>query len=175
MGKAVIVVDMQKDNMFKDAFSIVPNVKRLVEEARRKGIPVVYACDTRHPDDLLFKRVGLPPHAIKNTEGWKVIRELAPEEGDLIVEKRMLSAFFGTSLDSILREKKIGSLIVAGIATDVCLLKTVLDAFELGYEVAVPSDGCAATSKERHEAALKIMSETLKIRILKTEEIIRSL
>ncbi|HIE14348.1 TPA: cysteine hydrolase [Candidatus Bathyarchaeota archaeon] len=174
MGKAVIVVDMQRDNMFKGALSIVPKVRRLLEEARRKGVPIIYACDTRHPEDSLFKRIGISPHALKDTEGWKVIRELTPRKGDLIVEKRMLSAFFGTSLDSILREKKINSLIVAGISTDVCLLKTVLDAFELGYEVMVPSDGCAALSEERHEAALKIF-ETLKIRMSKIEEIIKIL
>jgi nicotinamidase-related amidase len=174
MGKAVIVVDMQRDNMFKGALSIVPKVRRLLDEARRKGIPIIYACDTRHREDSLFKRIGMPPHALKDTEGWKVIRELTPRKGDLIVEKRMLSAFFGTSLDSILREKKINSLIVTGISTDVCLLKTALDAFELGYEVMVPSDGCAALSKERHEAALKIF-ETLKIRTSKIEEIIKIL
>ncbi|RLI26689.1 MAG: cysteine hydrolase [Candidatus Hecatellales archaeon] len=169
MGKALIVVDMQKDNMFREAYSIVPKIRRLISEARRRRIPVVYACDTRHPEDLLFKRIGMKPHAIKGTEGWKIIEELKPEEGDLIIEKRMLSAFFGTSLDSILREKNVDSLVIVGIATDVCLLKTALDAFELGYEVTVPPDGCAALTRERHEAALKIL-EALKVRMVPVEE-----
>lgn len=161
--------------MFKDAWTVIPKVKILLEEARKKRILIVYACDTRSPDDRLFKRLNLKPHAIKGTKGWEVVGEITPSPADLIIEKRMLSAFFGTSLDSILREKNVETLIVVGIATDVCLLKTVLDAFELGYEVIVPADGCAALSRERHKAALKIMAENLKVKTPTMEEVLKTL
>ena len=66
------------------------------------------------------------------------------------------------------------TVIVVGIATDVCLLKTALDAFELGYQVIVPQDACASLSMERHEAALKIL-DNLKIPLPLTENLLENL
>ena len=83
--KAVIVVDLQKDNVGRYSRAIVPNVKLLLQEARRKGIPVIFACDSRYPDDFIFKS-GHPLSTIRGTEGAKVIEELEPAAGDLFVE-----------------------------------------------------------------------------------------
>ena len=155
--KAVIVVDMQKDNVGRFCREIISNIKFLIEKARERGIPVIYACDSRYREDSLFKRIGMSPHAIRGTEGAKVIEELRPEATDLVVEKRMLSAFFGSDLDFTLREKQIGTLIVTGIRTESCVLKTVLDAFELGYEVIIPADCCASPIPEAHEFVLRYL------------------
>ena len=155
-SRAVIVVDMQKDNVGGYCRGIVPNVQLLLREARARGIPVIFACDSRYPDDLIFKK-GHPPRTIRGTEGVKVMAELEPGPADLIVEKRMLSAFFGTDLDFTLRQKEIRSLIVTGVATWACVLKTVFDAAELGYEVVVPADCCASPSPEGHDAALRVL------------------
>ncbi|NIM58477.1 MAG: isochorismatase family protein, partial [Candidatus Aminicenantes bacterium] len=106
MKKAVIVVDMQKDNVGRFCKEIIPNIKFLIEKAREKGILVIYACDSRYREDSLFKRVGMSPHTIRGTEGAKVIEELNPKATDVVVEKRMLSAFFGSDLDFTLREKE---------------------------------------------------------------------
>jgi len=172
--KALLIVDMQKDNLFKEAASIIPKIKALLEKARLKGFLIVYLCDSRYPDDSLFKRLGMKPHALKGSEGAKIIEELSPKPREIIVEKRLLSGFFGTDLDFTLREKKVDTVIVVGIATDVCLLKTALDAFELGYQVIVPQDACASLSMERHEAALKIL-DNLKIPLPLTENLLENL
>ena len=87
----------------------------------------------------------------------QVIDDLEPGPGDLFVEKRMLSAFFGTDLDFTLRQKGIRTLIVTGVATWACVLKTVFDAAEMGYEVIVPADCCASPVPEGHELGLKVM------------------
>ena len=162
MNTALIVVDVQKDNVGRFCQSIIPNIKSLIKKTREKEIPIIYACDSRYPEDSLFKRVGRKPHAIRGTEGAGVVEELKPAPGDIIIEKRMMSAFFGTDLDITLRERGIKRLIITGIRTEFCLLKTVLDAFELGYEVIVPSDACASPSEEGHEATLKSL-DVLKI------------
>ena len=154
--KAIIVVDLQKDNVGKYCQPIIPNVKTLLREARARGIPVIFALDSRYPDDFIFKS-GHPPRTIRGTEGVKVIDELEPGAGDLFVEKRMLSAFFGTDLDFTLRQKGIRTLVVTGVATWACVMKTVFDAAEMGYEVIVPADCCASPAPEGHEAALKVM------------------
>ncbi len=155
-GKAVIVVDLQKDNVGRYCRPIIPNIKLLLREARGKGIPVIFALDSRYPDDFIFKS-GHPPSTIRGTEGVQVIDELEPGPGDLFVEKRMLSAFFGTDLDFTLRQKGIRTLIVTGVATWACVLKTVFDAAEMGYEVIVPADCCASPVPEGHELGLKVM------------------
>ena len=85
-----------------------------------------------------------------------MIDELAPQAGDLIIEKRMLSAFFASDLDFSLRQKGIETLIVTGVATWACVLKTAYDAVELGYKVVVPADCCASVSLEDHEAAIRL-------------------
>lgn len=155
-GKAVIVVDLQKDNVGRYCRPIIPNIKLLLREARGKGIPVIFALDSRYPDDFIFKS-GHPPSTIRGTEGVQVIDDLEPGPGDLFVEKRMLSAFFGTDLDFTLRQKGIRTLIVTGVATWACVLKTVFDAAEMGYEVIVPADCCASPVPEGHELGLKVM------------------
>ncbi|MFC2006156.1 cysteine hydrolase family protein [Chloroflexota bacterium] len=152
---AIIVVDMQKDNGGRFSQPIIPNIKLLIEKGREKGIPIIFACDSRYPDDFLFTRSGHPPRAIRGTEGVKVIDELAPRPTDVVVEKRMLSAFFQSDLDFTLRMKGIEVIIVTGISTSACVLKTVMDAYEYGYQVIVPADCCAAPSSEEHDWALK--------------------
>ncbi|MFH1031771.1 MAG: isochorismatase family cysteine hydrolase [Chloroflexota bacterium] len=154
-GKAVIVVDMQKDNVGRFCRDIIPNIKLLIEKARDKGIPIIFACDSRYPDDFLFTRLGHKPHAIRGTKGAEVIDELNPKPTDVMIQKRMLSGFFASDLDFTLRQKGVTTLIVTGIAGSGCVLKTVMDAYELGYEVIVPADGCASLSIEEQEWALK--------------------
>ena len=170
---ALIVVDMQIDNVGRYCQQIIPNIKKLIEKAREKKILVVYACDSRYPDDLLFERLGRKPHTIRGTEGVKVIKELTPLTDDIIVEKRMMSGFFGSELDFTLQQKNVKRLIITGVRTEFCLLKTILDAFELGYELIVPSDACASPSERGHQAALESL-DLLKISKPTTEELIKN-
>jgi nicotinamidase-related amidase len=154
-GKAVVVVDMQKDNVGGFCKGIIPNIKLLLEKAREKGIPVVFVCDSRYPDDFIFT-MGHKLSCVRGTEGVKVIEELKPQAADVVIEKRMMSGFFGSDLDFTLRQKGVESLIVVGVATFGCVLKTALDALELGYEVVVPADCCATPLPEFHELGLKL-------------------
>ncbi len=172
--KAILVIDMQKDNVGKFCQDIISNIQRLLDEARKKDLKVIFAVDTRFEDDSLFDRLKMRKHAIKGTEGWKVIDELSPAEKDIIVEKPRLSAFFASNLDFVLREYDISTLVITGIRTEGCVLKTILDAFELGYDVILAVDCVASPSKENHEDALNIL-DLLKIKKLKVDEIICNL
>ncbi|WP_455282825.1 cysteine hydrolase family protein [[Eubacterium] cellulosolvens] len=170
---ALIVVDMQIDNVGRYCQHIIPKIKTLITKVREKKIPVIYACDSRYPDDLLFEKLGRKPHTIRGTEGVKVIKDLTPLPDEIIVEKRMMSGFFGSELDFTLRQKSIKRLIITGVRTEFCLLKTILDAFELGYELIVPSDACASPSEKGHRAALESL-DLLKITKPTTEELIKN-
>lgn len=164
---------MQKDNVGRYCQHIIPNIKSLIAKAREKKILVIYACDSQYTDDSLFNKLGKKPHTIKGTEGVKIIEELAPLPDDIIVEKRMMSGFFGSDLDFTLRQKDLKRLIITGVRTEFCLLKTILDAFELGYQPIVPFDACASPSQKGHQATIESL-DLLKIPKPTTEELIRN-
>ena len=158
---AIIVVDMLKDNVNTDshfsmgdeARKIIPPIQQLLAFARGKGMPVIFANDSFLPDDFIFRKGKGKPHSLMGTEGANVIAEFGPENSDIILPKRRFSAFFGTTLDSMLREKEIETIVVCGISTQVCVLTTVLDGIAHDFRVILMED-CCATFKPEHHAAL---------------------
>ncbi len=175
---ALLIIDMLKDFIEKGAVLEVPqgrdiinNIRRLIDAAHSKGVPVIYICDAHSKDDHEFKY--WPPHAIKGTRGAEVINELSPSEGDIVIEKRRYSGFFQTDLDLTLRERNIKSLILTGVLTNVCVFFTAADAFMRGYNLIIVSDGTASLSKEDHTWSLNQAKNILKAEILNTEEVIR--
>ncbi|HOD35736.1 MAG TPA: isochorismatase family cysteine hydrolase [Syntrophales bacterium] len=161
MRPAVIVVDMIKDNVgmhlsggkSSEFVRIIPNLQRLLHRCRQRNIPVVFANDSFMEGDLLFSG-RMKPHAIRGTPGVEVIEELGPEPGDTILEKRRLSAFFKTDLDMTLRLWKIDTIVVAGIATPVCVYMTAMDGFSYDFKVIIVEDCCAAHKPEIHDTFL---------------------
>ncbi|MEM2128123.1 MAG: isochorismatase family cysteine hydrolase, partial [Candidatus Methanomethylicaceae archaeon] len=149
---AVIVIDMLNDFVHgslkcERAAKIIPNVKRLLEAARERGVPVVFSNDAHyHHDPEVVNRWG--PHAIKGTDGAKVIPELGPAEGDFTVEKRAYSGFFETGLDSLLRNLYGGmgvrAVVLCGLHTHMCVRHTAADAFFRGYRIVVAKDAVEA-------------------------------
>ena len=112
-------------------------------------------------------------HCIRGTEDVEIVDEIAPEEGDLIIEKRMLSGFFSSELDFTLRELGVKKLIIGGVAAEACVLKTALDAFELGYDLTLVEDCIGSMSQKRYDAAFTIF-KFLKIRTVKLEELVKA-
>lgn len=160
---AVIVVDMLKDNLESEKHSgiapegrkIVPRIRELLEAARPLGVPVIYACDSFLPGDFIFEG-RMKPHSLRGTEGAKVIDELAPQPGDMILEKRRMSSFFKTDLDLTLNMLGVKTILVAGIATPVCVLLTAMDGISYGFKAVIIEDCTAAHKPEIHRATLEL-------------------
>lgn len=164
---ALLIIDMLRDFVEKGAplevpkaRSIVANIKREVDRARRNNIPVIYSCDSHLKDDREFEI--WPPHAVKGTRGAEVIDELKPREGDIVIRTRTYSGFFRTSLDKTLKELGVRRLILTGVVTNICILYTAVDAYMRGYEVSVPEDCVTALRTADHRFAMRQISETLK-------------
>ncbi len=176
---AVLVIDMLEEFVrgklkAEAAEEIVPNIAKLLEEARKKGVPIIYAVDTHYPEiDFETKLWG--PHALKGSPEREVVKELEPKEGDYVVEKRRYDAFFMTDLDLLLRELGIRKLVLTGIHTHICVLATAMGAFYRGYELIVPKDCVAAATKEWHERGLEYMKSFLGAKIVSLDEAIASL
>lgn len=167
MKIAIIVVDMLKDNIMEgndpqvriQVRSIIPNINRLTEMARREGAPVVFSNDSFLPGDFIFQG-RMKEHALRGTEGAQVIDELYQTEGDIYLPKRRFSAFFKTDLDQTLRLHGVGGVAIAGINSHWCVLCTAFDALSHDFCAYIISDCCASFRADIHEAIMNIYRKT---------------
>lgn len=157
---ALIVVDMVNAYLrpggempVAEPAPVLAAVERLVDVCRSRGGSVVWVRPghTESADGLFRKRI---PHAIGETEGAQVHDSLVIRPTDKLIKKRRYSSFFGTDLDLYLREHGVGSVIVCGVALNICVRSTVQDAFFYGYDVFVVEDACQATGRREHESSI---------------------
>lgn len=171
---AVLVIDVQNDfcatgghtdvNLGKnvaDCQAVVEPIKLLVTTARDAGATVIWI-----KADYDRKYVSPPLHArqvargittaycVSGTEGADFYR-VCPADGDLVMEKHRHSAFIGTDLDQILRDRGIRTLIFAGVQTHVCIESTLRDASARGYYVVVPEDCVGSFDRDLHDKTLR--------------------
>ena len=180
---AIIIVDMLNDFVtgkleVKRTKYIIPNLRRLIEAARKKDVPVIYSNDAHYPQDTeVVEKWG--NHAIKGTKGAEVIPELKPSEKDYLVEKRTYSGFYETGLDPLLRSLYEGNgvktVVLGGLHTHMCVRHTAADAFFRGYKIIVARDGVEAFTKEDHEQGLKYLENVYNAKIMTVDEIIEEL
>ncbi len=172
--KALIVIDMLNDFVrpgapleVPETRAILPALRRRIASARREGELVVYVCDSHRKNDPEFARMGWPPHAVEGTPGAGVVPSLAPEPGDVVVEKRTYSGFHATPLHFILRKNGIRSLTLAGCVTNICILYTAADAAMRGYDATVDERFVAGLAPDAHAFALDQMERVLGVRVVR--------
>ncbi len=166
MARAVLVIDMLRCFLEEGyplycgarARRIIPNIERLLEQELALGSTIFFLCDRHTPDDPEFKM--FPPHCLEGTAEAEVIPELVRYQGEVIPTKHY-SAFFDTSLGQRLSRLKPEKLIACGVCTDICVLHTVADARNRGYEVEVPVDCVASFGERAHYFALEHMEKVL--------------
>ncbi|MFC4770751.1 cysteine hydrolase family protein [Enterococcus hermanniensis] len=124
--------------------------------------------DRYHPENKLF-----PPHNVVGTGGRALYGSLATfyqtnqtAENVYWIDKRHYSAFSGTDLDVRLRERGITELCLTGVCTDICVLHTAVDAYNLGYQLVIPKNAVASFDPVGHEWALNHFQNTLGAKII---------
>jgi nicotinamidase-related amidase len=172
--KALVVVDMLNDFVrpgapleVPETRAILPALRRRIANARREGELVVYVCDSHRKNDPEFARMGWPPHAVEGTPGAGVAASLTPMPGDVVVEKRTYSGFYGTPLHFILRRHGIRSLTLAGCVTNICILFISAEATIRGYDVTVDERYVAGLSRKDHAFALDQMEKVFGAKVLR--------
>jgi nicotinamidase-related amidase len=180
---AILVIDMLNDFVHGKlrcdrAQRIIPNIRALTDAARKKGIPIFYCNDEHLPLDTYEMKLW-GPHAMKGTEGAKVIDALAPAESDYIIPKRAYSAFDGTGLDRALKGlydgKGANAIVITGLHTNMCDRHTAYDAFVRDLDIVVAEDGVDAFTENDHISGLEYMTKVYGAKIRKTTEIINSI
>ena len=139
------------------------NARAALEATRAAGVtvihsPIAFAAGyneiTAHPYGIL-KGVVDSNAFVKGSWGADFVPEVAPTDGDIVLEgKRGLDAFGSTNLDFILRSKGITTVVLAGFLTNCCVESTMRSAYEKGFEVITLTDAVGATSEAEHTNAI---------------------
>lgn len=170
---AVVVVDMQNDNLMPDgAFAstgaadhateqnVVVNVRAVLDAARAAGSPVFHNRIVVYPqrpvggaNAPIFNMLG--PESLKvGSWGAEIVDGLDVRDDEIVLDRMRMSAFHGTSLDAMLRNLGITDVVVVGVWTNMAVEHTVRDAADLGYRATIVSDATSSINADWHAAAL---------------------
>jgi nicotinamidase/pyrazinamidase len=180
-GDALVVVDVQNDFLpggslaVPDGAAVVPVLNAWLERFGALGLPVFATRCWHPPDHCSFRAQGgpWPPHCIAGTRGAEFAPDLALPPDAVVISKATradrdaYSGFDGTDLDQRLGDAGCRRLFVGGLATDYCVLNTVLDGLRLGFDVyllraavravdVAPGDGELAIERMRAAGAREI-------------------
>ena len=181
---ALVVIDLQKGivgmpTQPHDSASVVANAAKLAETFRAKNMPVflVRVATSADGKDRLNPIVdGENPWARGQMPAdWaEIVPELGPKDGDFLITKKQWGAFYGTELDLQLRRRKIETIVLCGIATNIGVESTARFAFEYGYQQIFIEDAMSSRSVEEHEHSIKTHLARLG-RIRSTEDLLQAL
>ncbi len=126
---ALLVVDVQNDVVAgaHERDAVVANIGRLVDQARREGVPVVWVQHTE-------------AHLPRGSDKWRIVPELTPGDAEPLIEKSYGDSFEETALETVLSGLGVGRLIVVGAQTDQCIRSTLHGALVRGYDATLVSD-----------------------------------
>jgi len=162
---ALLLIDVINDlefpegeKLLRHALPAARRIAALKQRAIAAGVPVIYVNDNFGKWRSDFTQQV--QHCLKDrVRGEPIARLLAPEKDDYFVLKPKSSAFFGTTLHSLLDHLGIKTLILTGVAADVCILFTAHDAHLLNYRIVVPSDCVASNLMRETRTALTNMKK----------------
>ena len=165
---ALVLIDVINDLDFPEGEQLArfarPMADRLAElkvQAKRAGIPAIYVNDNFGRWQSNFQ--AQVDHCLAEGSRGKFLAErLRPEPDDYFVLKPKHSGFFSTTLDTLLRYLKVETLILTGVASNICVLFTANDAYMRDFKLFVPADTVAANTEAENRHALEQMRLILK-------------
>jgi len=155
----------------------VKNAGRILRACRKKGYDIMHiklgaqTSDPRHTAKINRKANFIVP---MDAEKGRFLDEVKPAKGELVFPKTNGGAFTGTNLDFVLRNMDIESIIVTGFLTDQCVLATAIYGGDIGYDVLLVEDACTGTTKENHDAVIKLARDVF-LKVKSTAELLQIL
>ncbi|MBM7579340.1 isochorismatase family cysteine hydrolase [Jeotgalibacillus terrae] len=172
---ALLLIDMMNhmefeggEDLLKNTIPMVDRLKKLKDRAKGEGLPVIYVNDNF---DHWQDNTDAVIEECMNSKGKPVVEKIVPEDDDYFIIKPKHSGFYGTQLDILLKQLDVERVIIAGVATDICVLFTANDAHMREYEICVPEDCSAAESQEAHDSAMRIIKQSLNADIQPAEKL----
>lgn len=182
---ALVIVDMQRDFCSAGGYaaqagldvarlsSVIAAIRDLLAAARGAGMPVVHTREGHVPDlsdcapeKLRRSRaagaeIGSPGPLgrllVRGEYGHDFIDELQPLAGEVVIDKPGYGAFYHTELDAELQRRGIGTLLLCGVTTEVCVHSTLREAIDRGYRCVLVADACAASDPALQAPALQMI------------------
>ena len=165
---ALLLIDVINDMRFEGSERLVRHARvmarqiaRLKARTARAGIPAVYVNDNFGRWRSDFRRL-VEYCTSADVPGREIARALRPAPDDYFVLKPMHSAFYGTTLDMLLEQLQVSTLIITGVAANICVLFTASDAYMRHFKLYVPSDCVASNTTRENRYALAQMESVLK-------------
>ena len=174
---ALLLIDVINDLEFPEAEQIVDtavamarNIERLKERARKAGVPIIYVNDNFGKWKSDWRRTV--EHCLEeDVRGRPLVEILKPGDDDYFVLKPKHSAFFETTLNTLLRYLHVRHLVLTGITADMCLLLTASDAYMRDYRIHVARDCTASIREADNRQALDYMARVLKANVIDSNEL----
>jgi len=181
---ALIVIDMQRDFVEPGGFgealgndvkllqAIIPTAKKLLQLCRKAGLTIVHTRESHRPDlsdcppakrdrGSPKQRIGdagpMGRILVRGQPGNDIVSALAPEPGEIVIDKPGKGAFYATDLGEILRLRRITHLIFAGVTTEVCVQTTMREANDRGYDCLLIEDATESYFPEFKQAAIAMI------------------
>lgn len=176
-GVALLLIDVINDMEFDQGDALVAHalpaahrIAALKKKAKAKKIPAVYINDNFGKWQSDFRK--LVAHCLEeNVRGEEIVRLLQPEEDDYFVLKPKHSAFYSSTLDTLLDYLGARLLIMTGFAGNICILFSASDAYMRDYHLYIPRDCIASNTEADNDYALEQMQRVLKIDASSSEEL----
>ncbi|WP_214791747.1 MULTISPECIES: isochorismatase family cysteine hydrolase [unclassified Exiguobacterium] len=166
---ALLIIDLFNDfdfvggdDLFRHTEPIVDPILKLKRHFKENDWPVIYCNDNfgqwkDSTEDII--------RHVESSKGSAIAKRIAPEEKEYFIIKPRHSTFYGTQLDILLRQLDVTSLVLTGVASDICILFSANDGYMREYELHVPHDCVAAETDKRNDSALIVIHEALGIPI----------
>jgi len=190
-GTALLVIDMQNDFCHADGAlgkrgidlaptqALVPRLVAFVASLRAARLPILYTqtCHDAWTDSLAWReRQDGSAGALCRTGSWGAeFFGVRPRDDERVVIKHRYDAFYGTDLDLILRARGLHTLLVTGVATNVCVETTAREAFVRGYRLVMIADCLAGSSIGEHEASLGTMERLFGVIVVSSDAVAEAL
>ena len=145
---ALVVVDVQNDVVARawQRDRVVSRIASLADRARAEGVPVIYV--QHHDSDME-----------QGSDGWQIVDEIAPRDGEVVIAKQYPDAFEETDLEQTLANLGISHLVITGAQTDACIRSTTHRALAEGYDMTLVED--CHTTDDRGFDGVDISAEQL--------------
>ncbi len=174
---ALLLIDVINDLEFDEgeamlaaALAMADKIAALKTRCQQAGIPVIYVNDNFGRWQSNFN--AQVEHVLHDgVRGEPIAKRLLPGESDYFVLKPKHSGFFSTQLDLLLDHLEVRTVIVTGLAGNICVLFTASDAYLRDYKIIVPRDCVASNTPAENDAALQLMAKILKADTRNSDEL----